>query len=256
MADAALHHPVSEDDDDLPPPRNRKNYSIGALGAGSDYVAFLDYLGIASMSEGFAGLTKSGIYHSIYDSLYWYNHFSDSNFVDGRALSQYTSTALLRLSGAAVLPFEFGRFGATVSGYLDEIDKQASRSGQRLDLSAPRRQLDILRVSSDKYEALLDAAMSKSSLDPARAQEVNRDLIKTERSLTDPDGLPNRPWYKNEIYAPGFYTGYGVKTIPGVREAVDSKDWPLAQKQSAVLEQCLSRLNDVLDAAITAIAGI
>jgi N-acetylated-alpha-linked acidic dipeptidase len=256
MADAALHHPQTEDDDDQPPPRSRKIFSIGALGAGSDYVAFLDYLGIASMNEGFAGLTKSGIYHSIYDSLYWYNHFSDSNFTDGRALSQYTSTALLRLSGASVLPFEFSRFGMAVTSYLDEIDKQALRSGQRLDFSGPRRQLDILRVSSDKYEALLDAAMSKGTIDAARAQDVNRDLIKTERTLTDPDGLPNRPWYKHEIYAPGFLTGYGVKTIPGVREAVDSRDWPLAQKQSAVLEQCLSRLNDVVDAAITAIAGI
>jgi N-acetylated-alpha-linked acidic dipeptidase len=256
MADAFLHHPQSEDDDDQPQPKGRRTYAISALGAGSDYVAFLDYLGIASMNEGFAGLTKSGIYHSIYDSVYWFNHFSDSNFADTRALSQYTSTALLRLSGASVLPFEFGRFGATVSGYLDDIDRQALRSGQRLDLSGPRRQLEILRVSSDKYEALLDAAMSKGNLDAAHAQDVNRDLIKTERTLTDPDGLPNRPWYKNEIYAPGYYTGYAVKTLPGVREAVDSKDWPLAQKQSAVLEQCLSHLNDVVDAAITAIAGI
>jgi N-acetylated-alpha-linked acidic dipeptidase len=256
MAEAALHHPQSEDDDDQPPPRSRRAYYIGALGAGSDYVAFLDYLGIASMNEGFGGITKSGVYHSIYDSLYWFSHFSDSNFADTRALSQYTSTALLRLSGASVLPFEFSRFGTTVAGYLDDLDRQALRSGQHLDFSGPRRQLEILRVSSDKYEALLDAAMSKGSVDAVRAQEVNRDLIKTERTLTDPDGLPNRPWYKHEIYAPGFYTGYGVKTLPGVREAMDSKDWPLAQKQSAVLEQCLTRLNDVVDAAITAIAGI
>ena len=240
----------------MPQPRARKAFSIGALGAGSDYVAFLDYLGIASMDEGFSGLTKSGIYHSIYDSIYWYNHFSDSNFTDSRALSQYTSTALLRLSGASVLPFEFSRFGSTVTSYLDEIDKQALRSGQKLDFSGPRRQLEILRVSSDKYEALLDSVMSKGTVDTSRAQEVNRDLIRTERMLTDPEGLPNRPWYKHEIYAPGYYTGYGVKTIPGVREAVDFKDWTLAQKQSAVLEQCLSRFNDVVDAAISAIAGI
>jgi N-acetylated-alpha-linked acidic dipeptidase len=154
------------------------------------------------------------------------------------------------------LPFEFGRFGSTVAGYLDEVDKQALRSGQRMDFSGARRQLEILRVSSDKYEALLDSAMTRGSVDSLKAQEVNRDLIKTERALTDPDGLPNRPWYKHEIYAPGFYTGYGVKTIPGVREAVDSKDWALAQKESGVLEQCLSRFNDVVDAAITAIAGI
>jgi N-acetylated-alpha-linked acidic dipeptidase len=256
LAEAALHHPPSEDEEDQPQTRGRKTFTIGALGAGSDYVAFLDYLGIASMNEGFAGLTKSGVYHSIYDSIYWFNHFSDSGFADGRALSQYTATALLRLSGASVLPFEFSRFGATLTGYLDEIDKQALRSGQKLDFTGLRRQLDILRVSSEKYEALLDSAMSRGTLVSSRAEALNRDLIRTERMLTDPDGLPNRPWYKHEIYAPGFYTGYGVKTIPGVREAVDSKDWPLAQKQAALVEQCLVNFNDVVDAAVAKIAGL
>ena len=219
MAEAYLRHPPVDDDEELPQPKVRKTYSIGALGAGSDYVAFLDYLGVASMNEGFSGLTKSGIYHSIYDSIYWHNHYSDSNFADTRALSQYTSTAILRLSGASILPFEFGRFGTTLYGYLDEIEKQALRGGQRLDLTAIRRQLDTLRVSSDKYEALLDAAMSKGVTENAKAEAVNQKLIKTERALTDPEGLPNRPWYKHEIYAPGFYTGYGVKTLPGVRES-------------------------------------
>jgi N-acetylated-alpha-linked acidic dipeptidase len=268
LAEAALRHPPADDDDDLPQattqavsqtvaqPRARRTFAIGALGAGSDYVAFLDYLGIASMNEGFAGQSKSGIYHSIYDSIYWYTHFSDTSFVDGRALTQFTATGLLRLSGASILPFEFGRFGSTVSGYVDDIEKQAQRSGQRLDFSGVRRQLEILKVSSDKYEALLDAATGKSTIEPARAQIVNRDLIKTERALTQPDGLPNRAWYKHQIYAPGFYTGYGVKTIPGVREAVDEKDWPLAQKEAAVVEQCLSHLNDLVDAAITAAAGL
>ena len=256
LAEAALHHPPSEDDDDMPGAKGRKTFSIGALGAGSDYVAFLDYLGIASMNEGFGGQSKSGIYHSVYDSIYWYTHFSDSTFADGRALSQYTSTALMRLSSASVLPFEFGRFSSTVGGYVDEIDKLAQRGGQKLDLAAVRRQIEILKVSSDKYEALLDAAMQKSTVERARAAAVNQDLIKTERALIEPDGLPNRPWYKHEIYAPGFYTGYGVKTVPGIREAVDAKDWTLAQKQAVVVEQCLTRFNDVVDAAITAIAGL
>ena len=256
LADAALHRPASDDDDEATQAKTRKSFSIGALGAGSDYVAFLDYLGIASMNEGFAGQTKSGIYHSIYDSIYWYSHFSDGNFADGRALSQFTSTGLLRLSGSSVLPFEFGRFGMTVTAYVDDIDKQAQKSGQRLDFTALRRQLDILRVSSDKYEALLDAAMQKGVIEPARAAAVNQDLIQTERALTRAEGLPNRGWYKHQIYAPGFYTGYGVKTIPGVREAVDGKDWGLAQRQASVVEQCLSRFNDVVDAAITAVAGL
>ena len=186
LAEAALNHPPSEDVEDLPQPRLRRTFAIGALGAGSDYVGFLNHLGIASMDEGFDGETKSGIYHSIYDSIYWYTHFSDGNFVDGRALSQYTATALLRLSSAPVLPFEFGRFGSTVSGYLDDIERQALRSGQKLDFSGLRRQLDILRVSSGKYEALLDAAMERGSLDRTHAVLLNADLIKTERTLTSP----------------------------------------------------------------------
>lgn len=256
LADAALHHPPSDEEEDLPPAHARKGFSIGALGAGSDYVAFLDYLGIASMNEGFAGQTKSGIYHSIYDSIYWYNHFSDSTFADGRALSQYTVTALLRLADASVLPFEFGRFSSTVTGYLDDIDRQAQRGGQKLELAALRRQLETLKVSSAKYEALLDAAIQKSTIERGRAASLNQDLIKTERTLLEPDGLPNRSWYKHEIYAPGFYTGYGVKTVPGIREAVDAKDWTLAQKQAGIVEQCLSRFNDVVDAAINAVAGL
>jgi N-acetylated-alpha-linked acidic dipeptidase len=219
-------------------------------------VAFLDYLGVASLNEGFAGQTKSGVYHSIYDSVYWYSRFSDSSFVDTRALAQFSATGLLRLSNASILPFEFSRFGSTVSGYVDDIEKQGQKSGQKLDFNALRRQLEILKSNSDKYEALLDAATEKGTFEAGRAQEVNRYLIRSERTLTQPDGLPNRPWYKNQFYAPGFYTGYSVKTLPGVREAVDEKDWRLAQREVGVVEQCLAHLNDVVDAAIAAAAGL
>ena len=256
LADAALHHPPADDEEDLAPARARKGFSIGALGAGSDYVAFLDYLGIASMNEGFAGQTKSGIYHSIYDSLYWYDHFSDSTFVDGRALSQYTAVGLLRLADASVLPFEFGRFSSTVAGYLDEIDRRPKRGGQKLELAALRRQLETLKVSSAKYEALLDAAMQKPTIERTRAASLNQDLIKTERTLNEPEGLPNRSWYKHEIYAPGFYTGYGVKTIPGLREAVESKNAPLAQKEVQIVEQCLAEMNQVVNEAVTELSGM
>ena len=93
LADAALHHPATEDSDETAPPKKKTVFAISALGAGSDYVAFIDFLGVASMNAGFGGLSKSGIYHSVYDSVYWYSHFSDGNFADGRALSQYTATA-------------------------------------------------------------------------------------------------------------------------------------------------------------------
>ncbi len=246
----SLAHRNRQNDEEAGPAHPQKMFTIGALGAGSDYVAFLDYLGVASMNAGFGGDSKSGIYHSAYDSIYWYTHFSDGTFVDGKALSQYTATALMRLADASVLPFEFVHFANTVSGYVDEIEKEAKKSGGSVDFAAIRQQLDKLKQSGDKYNALLDAATAKGSLDSARLKDLNSDLIRTERALISPDGLPNREWYKHQIYAPGFYTGYGVKTLPGIREAVDSKDWTLAQKEAGIVEQCLVQMNhDVAQAA-------
>jgi N-acetylated-alpha-linked acidic dipeptidase len=259
LAEASLHHPVGDDGDEPPPSAGAKKqaaFTIGALGAGSDYVAFLDYLGVASMSAGFAGQTKGGIYHSIYDSVYWYTHFSDGSFVCGKALAQYTATALMRLADADVLPFEFGHFVSTVSGYLDEIQKEAKAKGQPLDFTGLMKQLDALKQSGAKFDSLLAAALQKGGLDEAHANAVNDALIKTERVLTRAEGLPNRDWYKHQIYAPGFYTGYGVKTVPGVREAVDSGDWPLAKKEAAIVENCLAQMNQEVSTAINGLSGM
>ncbi|MBV8551098.1 MAG: M28 family peptidase [Acidobacteriaceae bacterium] len=256
LTDFSLHHPLDPDAEEPAPPQGEKTFKISALGAGSDYVAFLDYLGVASMNEGFGGQVKSGIYHSTYDSIYWYTHFSDSTFVDGKALSQYTAVALLRLGDASVLPFEFGRFASTVNGYVDDIQKQAQKSGKKLDFTGLKKQLDTLTENGRKYEALLDAAMLKGSLETAKVNAVNTALMRTERALTRPEGLPNREWYKHQIYAPGFYTGYGVKTIPGVREAVDSQDWSLAQKEAGVVAECLGQMNQAVNEAIADLSGL
>jgi len=253
---ASLHRPSTDNVEEGDENRSSKTFKIGALGAGSDYVAFLDYLGIASMNEGLGGLTKSGIYHSVYDSIYWYEHFSDSDFVDGRALAQYTATALMRLGDGSVLPFEFGHFADTVSGYLDEIGKQAEKSGTKLDFSALRQQLATLKEIGRNYDNALNTVMAKSELDPSRLEKLNLDLMRTERVLTNPNGLPNREWYKHQIYAPGFYTGYGVKTLPGIREAVDSKDWELARKEARVVEECLAQLNQVATQALNDVSGL
>jgi N-acetylated-alpha-linked acidic dipeptidase len=256
-AEYFIHHPpVDMQDTPGTPPRNDTKFTIGALGAGSDYQGFLDYLGIASLNDGFAGQTKSGIYHSVYDSIYWYRHFSDGTYADGKALSQFTSTALLRLADAPILPFEFGHFAATVQTYTDEIAKEADTAGHKIDLAPVRKQLDALKEKAQNYDALLEAASLKHAPDTAKLARLNADLIRTERVLTRPDGLPNRPWYKHQIYAPGFYTGYSVKTLPGIREAVETKNWKLAQQQAAVVEQCLSDLNQVVSEAIEELAGL
>ena len=257
LKEASLHHPRSSEDADESSHSSEDNgFQISALGAGSDYVAFLDYLGVASMNEGFGGLTKGGVYHSVYDSIYWYMHFADSTFTDSRALAQFTATALLRLADSSVTPFEFGHFANTVSGYLDEIQKLAQRSGQNLEFAFLRQQLNTLRQNGDRYDALLDSVMQRDSVDDRRLKAVNQSLLRSERVLTRSAGLPNRSWYKHQIYAPGFYTGYGVKTIPGVREAVDSKNWPLARKETAAVEDCLRDMNQAVSEAINDLSGL
>ncbi|MCU1292442.1 MAG: hypothetical protein JWP08_1292 [Bryobacterales bacterium] len=254
LAQYAVHHPSPAETE--PPNAKDGTFALSALGAGSDFQGFLDYLGIASLNEGFEGQTKSGIYHSVYDSIFWYSHFSDSSQVDGRALAQFTATALLRLSNCSLLPFEFGRFVRTVGRYADEVQRAAEVGGHKLDLSGIRRQLEVLENTSQNYEALLEVTVAKPALHPVRLEEFNRKLIETERALTRPEGLPNRPWYKHQIYAPGFYTGYAVKTLPGIREAVEMKDWKLAQQQAATVEHCLEDMNVVVSEATSQMSGL
>ncbi len=220
LADASIHHPngVGEDEDDRSPQTPVKAFTINALGAGSDYVAFLDYLGIASMNAGFAGQVKSGIYHSIYDDPYWYEHFSDSDFVDGRALSQYTATALMRLGDSTILPFEFGHFSKTVGTYLDEIQKEAEKSGQKLDFTALRAQVKQLNDSGVKYDALLKTVSEKGGLDncPSEDAQCGTDANGTRadaarglaqsRLVQASDlraGLLHRLWSENSARHPG-----------------------------------------------------
>lgn len=257
LAEYFVHHPPAEVQD-VPgtPPHTESEFTIGALGAGSDYQGFLDHLGIASLNSAFAGQTKSGIYHSVYDDLYWYHHFSDGNYADGRALSQFSSTALLRLSDAPIVPLEFGRFATTVTKYLDDITKQAETAGHKLDSEGVRRQLDDLKGADKSYEALLEAAEMKSALDTGKLAKLNSDLVRSERALLSPEGLPGRPWYKHQIYAPGMDTGYAPKTLPGVREAVEAKNWKLAQQEMTVLEQTLAGMNQAVSQAVSDMAGL
>ncbi len=256
LADYALHHPPVEPGAEPAQPKSDKGFSIGALGAGSDYQGFLDYVGVASLNDDFSGNTKSGIYHSIYDSLHWYSQFSDGNRADGKALSQFTTTALLRLANSSILPFEFEHFATTVGGYVDEIQKESEKNGHKLEFSGLRKQLETLKETGRKYDALLEATALKDSADPARLAALNQLLMRTERVLTRPEGLPGRPWYKHQIYAPGLYTGYAVKTVPGVREAVEMKNWTAAQHEAAVVEECLAEMNQVINQAADELAGM
>jgi N-acetylated-alpha-linked acidic dipeptidase len=208
-------------------------FHLGALGSGSDYVGFMHHAGVASLNLGFGGADAGGVYHSVYDTLNWFRRFSDGELIYGRALAQVMITTLIRLADAPVLPFEFHTLSRTVHEYLEEIQKEAQQSGGTVDVRDALVQLSRLHVSSQAYNTELTALMKRvSSIAPEKLVRVNEALEHAERTLLLTDGLPHREWYRHQIYAPGLYTGYGVKTLPGVREAVDAKRWEEGNQQA------------------------
>jgi N-acetylated-alpha-linked acidic dipeptidase len=241
--------------------RKRSELRIGALGSGSDYTAFIDHLGIASLNLGFGGEDGGGIYHSVYDDFYWYTHFSDGDFIYGRALAQTAGTAMMRFADADLLPYDFTNFAETVRRYVDEVQKLWKTESDEIRERNKEIEEGVFSATADPRKTLVpppveaqppflnfaplengvaaltrgaeryDKAVQKMKLDKPGLEPVNEKLILIERGLTLPDGLPGRPWFQNQIYAPGFYTGYGVKTLPGVREAIEQKHWKEANEQ-------------------------
>jgi N-acetylated-alpha-linked acidic dipeptidase len=240
--------------------RARHDVAIDALGSGSDYTVFLDFLQIASLDLGFGGEDGGGVYHSVYDSFYWYTNFSDGKFTHGVALSQTIGTALLRLANADVLPFEFRGTTETLRRYVDEIDKLAANgsdsegtasTGRKLDLDPLRSALGKLSKAADTYERAMTHVpnTTRRALEGPRLAEINRILYSTERAFRHEAGLPRRPWFKHLAYAPGLYTGYGVKTLPGIREGIEQQQWDEAAAFVPIVAGAITRLADDVDRA-------
>ena len=229
----------------------RATLAIGALGSGSDYTVFIDHLTIASLNMGYSGAARGGVYHSAYDSFDWYTRFSDTTFEYGRALSQTTGTAVMRLAGASVLPFSFIESVETVSGYLDEIEETHGgiADAPALDFASMRSAIDAYRAAAQRYESAVQAAVGKGDWDITAMQKVNTILYQTERALGYEKGLPKRGWYKHQIYAPGLDTGYGVKTIPGVREGIERNNWDEARTMIEVVQAALARIAQQVESA-------
>lgn len=189
-----------------------KEFRLGALGAGSDYVAFIHHAGIASLNLGFSGPGANGVYHSIYDSFAWYSRYMDKDFIYSRALAQVMATTLLRFSEADVLPYEFAGVAQAVKRWIEDLRK----SGVSLD--AIDKELAAMEQESRRYEQALAGLLRKGS----NAAALNAHLLRTEQHLTEETGLPGRPFYRHLLHAPGSYTGYGVKTLAGVRESIEA----------------------------------
>ena len=220
-----------------------KTPPVGALGSGSDYTAFLDHVGIASMDMGLNGRGGDGTYHSTYDNPTWFKKFIDPQFKYSVLASQVTGVALLRLADAEVLPFDYESYGRQILEYVSEIEQQAVKASaedaRKVDFAGLRAAADAFAQAGAAIRArgeTLLAAPEKSEL-----ARINHRLMMAERDLIEPAGLPDRPWYRHVIYAPGLYTGYGVKTIPGVREAIDAGNFSRAAEQARVAIRALQR---------------
>jgi|HubBroStandDraft_1064217.scaffolds.fasta_scaffold03561_5 N-acetylated-alpha-linked acidic dipeptidase len=271
--------------------RERADLRIEALGSGTDFTAFLDHIGIATLDLAYGGEDDGGIYHSIYDDFYWYTHFSDTTFVYGRALAQTVGTSVMRLADAEVLPFDFVNLADTVDTYRKNLEKLLSdkrdeirERNQELDEEmfkatfdprhptvAPVREevpphlnfapmqnaVDSLARSAKHYQQALAQKQASIGDDAMTAKlgTLNRELIESERRLTNADGLPRRPWYKHLLYAPGVYAGYGVKTVPGVREGIEQKRYAEAEQEIVRVSKALEDESALIESAARELDG-
>jgi N-acetylated-alpha-linked acidic dipeptidase len=230
----------------------RNDLRIYPMGSGSDYTPFLQHLGIASANLGFGGEASDGSYHTLYDTYEHYMKFRDPGLVYGATLAKVTARATLRLANAPRLPFEFKGFADNVAMYVTELQELADSMRSQTEQTNKLIEDGIYAVALDPNKSfgppkvkapvphfnfaplknalgrLQEAADSFDAIAGSNAiasEEINRLLFTSERLLTRDAGLDGREWYKHHVYAPGFYTGYGVKTIPGVREAIEQRDY-------------------------------
>jgi N-acetylated-alpha-linked acidic dipeptidase len=255
---------------------DEKELKLGAMGSGSDYSSFIQHAGIPSLNLGYGGEGSGGEYHSIYDSYYDFTTFKDPGFKYEVTLAQTAGRAVLRMANAEVLPFDFTHLYKTINGYADELvkllnDSRASTEIENkiiksafyklgedptkkfivpgvkpevpfLDFSPLQNALVELKKSADSLQVVFQNKIKNNSV----SKDFNQSLYQAEQQLLNEDGLPRREWYKHTIYAPGFYTGYGVKTMPGIREAIEQREWKEAQEQIIVDAKAIVKLSDYL----------
>jgi N-acetylated-alpha-linked acidic dipeptidase len=265
--------------------RKRANLTIGALGDGSDYASFLDHAGISALNFGYGGENDADAYHSIYDDFYWYTHFVDTDFVYGRAMAQTGGTAVMRLADADIIPFEYSGMAETIAKYVTELEKQLKEKQEEISernlelkegvfnaVADPRKTsvppphesdppymnfaplkngVEAIKRSAERYESAFAKAQGEGApaLSPQVVSSLNADLLKIQRTFLTERGLPERPWFKHQVYAPGAYTGYGAKPIAAVREYMDEKKWAEAEAQVPIVAKVLNDVAAAIDKA-------
>jgi N-acetylated-alpha-linked acidic dipeptidase len=254
--------------------RSRADLRIGALGSGSDFTPFLQHLGIPTLNIGYGGEDASGIYHSIYDDFYFYTHFLDTDFAYGRTLAQTAGTAVIRLADADILPFQYSNLVDTLRTYEEELQQLVKKKRDEITernreindgvfaaINDPRRPQVVPKLEqvppaielTPISHAIETLARRAVLLDEARAAALKKSppasvltgidvkIAQSEQQLIDAAGLLNREWFKHLLYAPGFYTGYGVKTMPGVREAIEQAQYQVVPGEVARVAKAIER---------------
>ena len=278
-------HRLREDDRRLTAATAGGDLPLSALGSGSDFTPFIQHLGVTSLNFEYTGEDdQGGVYHSLYDTFEHYTRFGDPGFIYGIALAQTSGHTLLRVAQSDLLPLEFGGFADTLEAYrqelhalTDERRKGAAELGKLLDQSAFKLATDPTRVVAPPerepevpylnfapfdnavarvqrlaraYDEVSARALAASPpLSAAKRGELDDVLRGMEQTLTDPRGLPGRPWYRHLLYAPGLLTGYEVKTVPGVREAIEAHRWDEANDYLQLTARVLDTYADRLQRA-------
>ncbi len=275
---------VQGSDDEKKHARESADLHLRALGSGSDYTVFLQHLGIPSFNLSFRGEGEGGEYHTLFDTFDHYVRFHDPTFEYGLALTSVCGRLMLRLSEADVLPFEFTRAARTIGSYVDEVVKLADTMREKTEewnrlvdeghvaraddptkkLSPAEKKKPVpnlnfapLQNSSRRLKesaARCDAALAELAKEPDRLPIEHREqleeiLYRAEQALIHSAGLPRRPWFRHQVYAPGYYTGYGVKTLPGVREGIEERDWKETEERVGIAAAALERYAEEMERA-------
>ena len=256
---------------------------LAPLGLGSDWTPFLQHLGIASLDFAFEGEADSGVYHSIHDNFDFYDRFGDPGYRYGMALAEASGRTMLRLANAGILPFDFSGTAAAIAGYVSEIatlvddmrqdtDRHnarvetglyrlagsaqprargpAKRDGvPRLDFGPLENASTRLGASAGRFLRARRTVEQAPTVDATLVARVNEHLRRTEQRLAPERGLPGRPWYRHHLYAPGAYTGYGVKTLPSLREAVERRAWKEARVEISAVADVIGNYATAIDRA-------
>ena len=241
-----------------------KNLKLGALGAGSDWSGFLQHLGITTLNLSFQGEGEGGEYHSIYDTYDHFTRFMDPGFHYVVALAKTAGRVMMRMANAEVLPLDYKSLATTVTKLRNKMvsnnffklaedpqDKLLPVAMEdtvpRLDFSALDRSLDSLKATAAQYRELSSSA---TDVTLGVQRQLNVILYGSERQLLTEKGLPKRPWYRHQVYAPGYYTGYGVKTLPGIREAIEQRQWKEAQENIRIVTRRVQDYHQLVKQAV------